>query len=96
MLRINGIFQLICIRAMQGGYYFSTFKKRRRSWLKSIIRATWEGDIGRIAIQGQPSQKPHETLFQAMVGLSGVPLTSLATQGRTNRMMVVQARPGQA
>jgi hypothetical protein len=37
-------------------------------WLKPINLATWETEIGRIIIQGQPKQKVLETPSQAMAG----------------------------
>jgi hypothetical protein len=38
-------------------------------WLKPIILATWEAEIGRITIPGQPRQNVHETLSQPIAGL---------------------------
>jgi hypothetical protein len=35
----------------------------RRLWLTSVILATWEAEIGRIVVAGQPEQILCETLF---------------------------------
>jgi hypothetical protein len=45
-----------------------------------VILATWETEMGRIAVQGQPRQIVHKTPFQPIVGHSGACLSSQATQ----------------
>jgi hypothetical protein len=41
-------------------------------WLKPIILATWEAEMGRIKIQDQPGQKVCK--FPPMAGHSGAPV----------------------
>jgi hypothetical protein len=36
-------------------------QKTRHWWLTSVIPATWEADIRRIEVQGQPGQKVFKT-----------------------------------
>jgi hypothetical protein len=46
-------------------------------WLTSIILATWEAEIGRTVIQGQPGQKVHEASSEPIkAGHSGACLSS--------------------
>jgi hypothetical protein len=40
----------------------------RAWWLKPIILAVWEAEIGRILISGQPRQKLHELSSQPTAG----------------------------
>jgi hypothetical protein len=39
----------------------------RAQWLTPILPTTWEAEIGRIAIWGQPKRKVSKTLLQPMV-----------------------------
>jgi hypothetical protein len=55
-------------------YRRSYFKKGQVKWLKSVILATWEVEIGRIKIGGQPGKK-YETPSQLMAECSGVHLS---------------------
>jgi hypothetical protein len=42
-------------------------------WVTSVILATWEAEIRRIRIGGQPGQKVLEGPSQPIVGCSGIP-----------------------
>jgi hypothetical protein len=41
--------------------YQKMFIEAWHQWLTPVILATWEAEIGRIMVQGQPEQKVHKT-----------------------------------
>jgi hypothetical protein len=53
-LRAGGLAQVLeCL---------SSYFLAGHQWLTSIVAATWEMEIGRIAVQGQAGKTVHETL----------------------------------
>jgi hypothetical protein len=62
-------------------------------WLKPIILATREAEIGRITVGGQARQKVHKISFQPMTGHSGMTCYPTYT-GSTNRRTMVWASLG--
>jgi hypothetical protein len=72
-------------------------RKQKNSWLlwlKPIILATWEVEIGRIMIQGQPRQKVSKTPSQPMTGYGGTCLSfQLCWKAQVGRSWF-QADPG--
>jgi hypothetical protein len=66
--------------------------KARHQWVTSLILATWEAEMERIEVGGQPRQKVLETPSQPMARHSGIHLSSQVTdETEIGRIMV----PGQ-
>jgi hypothetical protein len=62
-------------------------------WWVPVILSTWEVEILRIMVQGQPRQKVLKNPSQPMPGCSDASIIP-ATQQSTKRRMVVQASLG--
>jgi hypothetical protein len=45
-------------------------------WLTPVIPVTWEAEIRRFVVEGQPGEKVRETLSLPVIGCSGVGLSS--------------------
>jgi hypothetical protein len=63
-------------------------------WLKAAILATWEVEIRRIRVGGQPQQKVHKIPSQPMNGVVVCVPVIPAIQGSTNRKILVQTSLG--
>jgi hypothetical protein len=56
--------------------YFRNVLEARHQWLIPVILATWEAEIRKIAVPGQPEQIVHETSSWTIAGHSDVCLSS--------------------
>jgi hypothetical protein len=64
----------------------------RHQWFLPVILTTWEAEIGRIIVQGQPRQKVCKTPFKPIAGHSSIHLSFQSVQtAKVERLMV----PGQ-
>jgi hypothetical protein len=64
-------------------------------WLTPVILATWEVELTRITVWGQPRQKVHKTPSQKMVGSCGMHLSSCQKtwKGLQSRSVQIFLRP---
>jgi hypothetical protein len=71
------------------GYYKERFSLAQ--WLTPVILTTWEAEIGRTAIQGQPQKKVSETPISTNKKLG---ICHLSYEGSINSRIMVQDGPG--
>jgi hypothetical protein len=63
-------------------------------WLMPIILATWEEDVGRNTVRGQPKEKVKETF--SINKKQGIVIHACHSKaaGRLNRTIMIQAKKG--
>jgi hypothetical protein len=67
--------------------------QRQVWWLIPVILLTWEAEMGRITVRGQPEQKVHAISSKSIKAGRGAHACHPSYIGRVNRRIKVQAHP---